>query len=170
MRQLIRGVVLAAAALAYLSAEAITIVPIQVGEGKYSVAFEVPHDRSDAFADMFEFVSPIDGLLTVTLDSTFIAGLGTYFFGYQVNANPVVIFDSNLRSDDVTIGPVPIVAGPQHVTVGVAVFPPTPGADIPTDYSGSIAINAPPIPEPGTWLLMSVGLLAFTARRRSSSS
>ena len=170
MRQLIRGVVLAAAALAYLSAEAITIVPIQVGEGKYSVAFEVPHDRSDAFADMFEFVSPIDGFLTVTLDSTFIAGLGTYFFGYQVNANPVVIFDSNLRSDDVTIGPVPIVAGPQHVTVGVAVFPPTPGADIPTDYSGSIAINAPPIPEPGTWLLMSVGLLAFIARRRSSSS
>ena len=170
MRQLIRGVVLAAAALAYLSAEAITIVPIQVGEGKYSVAFEVPHDRSDAFADMFEFVSPIDGFLTVTLDSTFIAGLGTYFFGYQVNANPVVIFDSNLRSDDVTIGPVPIVAGPQHVTVGVAVFPPTPGADIPTDYSGSIAINALPIPEPGTWLLMSVGLLAFTARRRSSSS
>ena len=82
MRQLIRGVVLAAAALAYLSAEAITIVPIQVGEGKYSVAFEVPHDRSDAFADMFEFVSPIDGFLTVTLDSTFIAGLGTYFFGY----------------------------------------------------------------------------------------
>ena len=170
MRQLIRGVVLAAAALAYLSAEAITIVPIQVGEGKYSVAFEVPHDRSDAFADMFEFVSPIDGFLTVTLDSTFIAGLGTYFFGYQVNANPVVIFDSNLRSDDVTIGPVPIVAGPQHVTVGVAVFPPTPGADIPTDYSGSIAINALPIPEPGTWLLMSVGLLASTARRRSSSS
>ena len=170
MRQLIRGVVLAAAALAYLSAEAITIVPIQVGEGKYSVAFEVPHDRSDAFADMFEFVSPIDGLLTVTLDSTFIAGLGTYFFGYQVNANPVVIFDSNLRSDDVTIGPVPIVAGPQHVTVGVAVFPPTPGADIPTDYSGSIAINALAIPEPETWLLMSVGLLALTARRRSSSS
>ena len=170
MRQLIRGVVLAAAALAYLSAEAITIVPIQVGEGKYSVAFEVPHDRSDAFADMFEFVSPIDGFLTVTLDSTFIAGLGTYFFGYQVNANPVVLFDSNLRSDDVTIGPVPIVAGPQHVTVGVAVFPPTPGADIPTDYSGSIAINALPIPEPGTWLLMSVGLLAFIARRRSSSS
>jgi hypothetical protein len=167
---LIRGVVLAAAALAYLSAEAITIVPIQVGEGKYSVAFEVPHDRSDAFADMFEFVSPIDGFLTVTLDSTFIAGLGTYFFGYQVNANPVVIFDSNLRSDDVTIGPVPIVAGPQHVTVGVAVFPPTPGADIPTDYSGSIAINALAIPEPETWLLMSVGLLALTARRRSSSS
>ena len=170
MRQLIRGVVLAAAALAYLSAEAITIVPIQVGEGKYSVAFEVPHDRSDAFADMFEFVSPIDGFLTVTLDSTFIAGLGTYFFGYQVNANPVVIFDSNLRSDDVTIGPVPIVAGPQHVTVGVAVFSPTPGADIPTDYSGSIAINALAIPEPETWLLMSVGLLALTARRRSSSS
>jgi hypothetical protein len=170
MRQLIRGVVLAAAALAYLSAEAITIVPIQVGEGKYSVAFKVPHDRSDAFADMFEFVSPIDGFLTVTLDSTFIAGLGTYFFGYQVNANPVVIFDSNLRSDDVTIGPVPIVAGPQHVTVGVAVFPPTPGADIPTDYSGSIAINALAIPEPETWLLMSVGLLALTARRRSSSS
>jgi len=170
MRQLIRGVVLAAAALAYLSAEAITIVPIQVGEGKYSVAFEVPHDRSDAFADMFEFVSPIDGFLTVTLDSTFIAGLGTYFFGYQVNANPVVLFDSNLRPDDVTIGPVPIVAGPQHVTVGVAVFPPTPGADIPTDYSGSIAINALAIPEPETWLLMSVGLLALTARRRSSSS
>ena len=170
MRQLIRGVVLAAAALAYLSAEAITIVPIQVGEGKYSVAFEVPHDRSDAFADMFEFVSPIDGFLTVTLDSTFIAGLGTYFFGYQVNANPVVIFDSNLRSDDVTIGPVPIVAGPQHVTVGVAVFPPTPGADIPPDYSGSIAINALAIPEPETWLLMSGGLLALTARRRSSSS
>ena len=119
---------------------------------------------------MFEFVSPIDGFLTVTLDSTFIAGLGTYFFGYQVNANPVVIFDSNLRSDDVTIGPVPIVAGPQHVTVGVAVFPPTPGADIPTDYSGSIAINALAIPEPETWLLMSVGLLALTARRRSSSS
>ena len=170
MRQLIRGVVLAAAALAYLSAEAITIVPIQVGEGKYSVAFEVPHDRSDAFADMFEFVSPIDGFLTVTLDSTFIAGLGTYFFGYQVNANPVVLFDSNLRPDDVTIGPVPIVAGPQRVTVGVAVFPPTPGADIPTDYSGSIAINALAIPEPETWLLMSVGLLALTARRRSSSS
>jgi len=170
MRQLIRAMVLAASALAYFSAEAITVVPLHVGEGQYFVEFEVPHDRPDAFADMFDFVSPIDGLLTVTLDSTFVAGLGTYFFGYQVNANPVVLFDSNLRPDAVTIGPVPIVAGPQRVTVGVAVFPPTPGADIPTDYSGSIAINAPPIPEPGTWLLMSVGLLAFTARRRSSSS
>ena len=41
-----------------------------------------------------------------------------------------------------------------------------PGVDIPTDYSGSITINALPIPEPETWLLMSMGLLALTAKRR----
>ena len=55
------------------------------------------------------------------------------------------------------------------MTVGVAVLPQMPGVVVPTDYVGSIAINALPIPEPVTWILMSVGLLAVTARRRSTA-
>jgi len=51
-----------------------------------------------------------------------------------------------------------------------SVWRPSMPVDIPTDYSGSIAINALPIPKPKTWLLMSMGLLALTARRRVTTS
>ena len=51
--------------------------------------------------------------------------------------------------------------GPQVLTLGVSVVPsPIPDLQISTNYSGTIVINAPPIPEPETWLLMASGLLA----------
>lgn len=68
----------------------------------------------------------------------------------------------------VNAGPLPISAGAHTLTVGAVVLlapvGTTPG---PTRYDGKLTITALPIPEPETWLLMTVGLLAVMVRRKA---
>jgi len=67
----------------------------------------------------------------------------------------------------VEIGPLEIFEGPQLLTLGLQAAPAlSPRSPALTSYAGQIIINALPIPEPETWLLMIAGLLVLRARAR----
>ena len=168
LRAIFAALLLAVSTVA--AAVTVTLNPDPLLQGQYSASFSVMHTVPNSYADTFDFVSPIDGLLSVTLHSPAFIGAGSNsvgigFFAYQLSGSLAV----NLPSPqaDVTIGPFPISAGPHTLTVGVGVFLAPPGtAPAPTTYTGTLSVAALPIPEPETWLLMSVGLLAVAMRRK----
>ena len=174
---------LAACVLAASAAHALTVVPDPVVQGQYSATFEGLHSRADTFVDTFDFVSPVDGTLTFTfqaqllpiqLSPSLAPFVGVLFFGYQLSGGPPVIFENPLSQPlPRVVGPLPITQGPYVLTIGVAVIPSTiPEVQVSTNYSGTIVINASPIPEPETWLLMLSGLLAgfaYLGRRTTTA-
>ena len=169
MQSAIRGA-LATCLLAASAAHALTVVPDPVIPGQYSATFEGLHSRADTFVDTFDFVSPVDGTLAFTFQAQLLPlqlspGLapfvGVLFFAYQLSGGPPVTFENPLSQPlPRVVGPLPITQGPHVLTIGVAVIPSTiPEVQVSTNYTGTIVINASPIPEPATWLLMVSGLL-----------
>lgn len=87
------------------------------------------HTVPNSYADTFDFVSPTDGLLSVTLHSPIFTGsVGIGFFAYQLSGSPAVTLPS--PQADVDLGPFPISAGPHTLTVGVGVFLAPPGTTL----------------------------------------
>ena len=161
MRTAIRAALAALALSASAFAQAISVIPDPVVPGQYSATFEGTHTSAGNFADRYDFVSPVDGFISITLDSTTFGVLSVAFEGYQLTSSPLVF----LGGSHVEIGPLEILEGPQLLTLGLQAAPAlSPRSPALTSYTGNIIINALLIPEPETWLLMTAGLLVLTAR------
>ena len=170
MQSAIRGALATCALAASAATHALTVVPDPAIPGQYSATFQGGHSVGDTYADVFDFVSPVDGTLTFTFQAQLlpiqlspgaVPFVGVLFFAYQVSGTPPVTFENPLNQLlPRVVGPLPITQGPHVLTLGVGVVPSTiPELQISTNYSGTIVINASPIPEPETWLLMVSGLL-----------
>ena len=163
MQAAIRSVVAASALSASAFGQAISVIPDPVVPGQYSATFEGTHTSAGNFADRYDFGSPVDGAISITLDSTSVGVLSVAFEGYQLTSSPLVF----LGGSHVEIGPLEILEGPQLLTLGLQAAPAlSPRSPALTSYTGQIIINALPIPEPETWSLMIAGLLALRARAR----
>jgi len=163
MQAAIRSVLAAFALSASAFAQAISVLPDPVVPGQYSATFEGTHTSAGNFADRYDFVSPVDGFISITLDSTTFGILSVAFEGYQLTSSPLVF----IGGSHVEIGPLEIFEGPQLLTLGLQAAPAlSPRSPALTSYAGQIIINALPIPEPETWLLMIAGLLVLRARAR----
>jgi len=169
MQSAIRGALAAGVLAASAATHALTVVPDPAIPGQYSATFQGGHSVGDTYADVFDFVSPVDGTLTFTFQAQLLPiqsspGLapfvGVLFFAYQVSGTPPVTFANPLSQPVRIVGPLPITQGPHVLTLGVSVIPsPFPELQVSTNYNGTIVITASPIPEPETWLLMVSGLL-----------
>jgi len=181
MQPAIRGA-LATCVLAASAAHALTVVADPANPGQYSATFQGGHSVADTYADVFDFMSPVDGTLTFTFQAQLLPiqsspGLapfvGVLFFAYQVSETPPITFANPLSQPVRVVGPLPITQGPHVLTLGVSVIPsPFPELQVSTDYSGTIVITPTPIPEPETWLLMASGLLtglAYRGRRTTTA-
>ena len=163
MRTAIRAALAAVALSASAFVQAVTVVLDPVAQGQFAGTFQSTHSEAGNFADTFEFVSPVDGLITITLDSTTTGILSVQFLGYQLTQGPLVF----LSASHEVIGPLGILEGPQTLTLGIQAAPPiAPHTPALTSYTGKIVIQALPIPEPGTWLLTTIGLLALASRMK----
>ena len=163
-----RTPVCAALAALALSASAIAqpipVILNPVTPDRYSATFEGSHTSAGNFADRYDFVSPVDGLISITLDSITFGALSVAFQGYQLTSSPVVFLGG---ASHAIIGPLPISAGTQLLTIGLQAAPPlAPDSPALTSYTGQIVINALAIPEPETWLLMMAGLFVLGAHAR----
>ena len=149
MRTAIRAALAALALSASAFAQAISVIPDPVVPGQYSATFEGTHTSAGNFADRYDFGSPVDGAISITLDSTSVGVLSVAFQGYQLTSGPLVFLGGTSHE---TIGPLPIRVGPQLLTIGLQAAPPlAPDSPALTSYTGQIIINALPIPEPETW-------------------
>jgi hypothetical protein len=142
-------------------AQDLTLLPDPTVPGRYSVSFEKGHALAGTFADTFNFVSPIDGFFSFTLDSmTPLPTAGVVFEGYEIGGGPVVLFNSFLSH--VTIDGIQIVAGPNSLLIGGVAAPALPPrTQVSAGYTGTFTVNV--VPEPQIWLLMGAGLLALGA-------
>jgi hypothetical protein len=164
MRTAIRAALAAFTLSVSAFAQTVSVIPDPVVPGQYSATFEGTHTSAGNFADRYDFGSPVDGSISITLDSTSVGVLSVAFQGYQLTSGPLVFLGGTSHE---TIGPLPVLLGPQLLTIGLQAAPPlAPDAPALTGYVGRIVINALPIPEPETWLLMTAGLLVLRARAR----
>jgi len=62
MQPAIRGA-LATCVLAASAAHALTVVADPANPGQYSATFQGGHSVADTYADVFDFMSPVDGTL-----------------------------------------------------------------------------------------------------------
>jgi hypothetical protein len=163
MSPAIKAAVAAVAISVVTFAHGLTVVPDPLVQGEYSASFQGAHTLAGSFADRYDFESPVEGLLTISLDSaTPVGTAGVSFSGYQLDEGPVVLTDGAAVS--LVIGPLPLSQGPKTLTLGIVAAPALTARDpAATSYSGTIFINALPIPEPATWLTMVVGLLVFAS-------
>src|SRR5690349_19746045 len=93
MQSIFRAVVAASALTVstLVAAIPVTLNPDPLVQGLYSASFEITHTRPDAYADVFEFQSPVDGLLSATfLSPIFTGNVGIGFFAYQLGGIPAV--------------------------------------------------------------------------------
>jgi hypothetical protein len=139
--------------------------------GLYSVSFERDHVLAGTFADRFSFVSPVEGFFSFELHSRGpLPTSGTLFGGYQFSGGPVLTFrdfpsPGFSQPDDVAIEGIPVDAGPQLLLVEVVAAPGLPPrTEVSAGYTGTFSVTA--VPEPQTWLLMALGLLAVTFSMR----
>jgi len=163
----LRAFVAATALAACGSVGAVTVILQPTADGRFTGSFQGAHSAAGNLVDRYEFVSPLNGLLSFTLDSAAPTGTaGVAFLGYGLSSGPgLVLFSSS--NPHVAVGPLAIPAGDVQLSIGFNAAPALiPDAPASTSYSGTLTISALAIPEPETWLLMSVGLLAVMGVRR----
>ena len=163
----LRAFVAATALAACGSVGAVTVNLQPSADGQLTGSFQGAHSAAGNLVDRYEFVSPLNGLLSFTLDSAAPTGTaGVAFLGYGLSSGPgLVLFSSS--NPHVAVGPLAIPAGDVQLSIGFNAAPALiPDAPASTSYSGTLTISALAIPEPETWLLMSVGLLAVMGVRR----
>jgi len=163
---------IAATALATCgSVGAVTVILQPSAEGQFTGSFQGAHSAAGNLVDRYEFVSPLSGFLSFTLDSATPTGTaGVAFLGYGLSSGPgLVLFSSS--APHVEVGPLAIPAGEVQLSIGFNAAPAlNPDAPASTSYSGNLTVSALAIPEPETWLLMSAGLLAAMGVRRVKAS
>ena len=166
MSHRLKAAVAAASVSAFGFAHALTVVPDPLVAGQYSASFEGTHTLASTFADRYEFASPVEGLLTVVLDSaTPVGTAGVSFTGYQLDEGPIVSTDA--QQVHLVIGPLAVFPGSDVLTLGIVAAPAlTARAPATTSYNGTLYIHALPVPEPATWLTMVVGITALASSRR----
>ena len=153
------------------SVGAVTVILQPTADGQFTGSFQGAHSAAGNLVDRYEFVSPLNGFLSFTLDSAAPIGTaGVAFLGYGLSSGPGLVLFSN-STPDVAVGPLPIPAGDVQLSIGFNAAPAlVPDAPASTSYTGTLTVSALAIPEPETWLLLSVGLLALTVWRRLKPS
>ena len=159
------------------SASALTVVPTFVADpntgGGYTATTEQLHfSAGSAEVDRFQITPPIPGLLIVTIDES-PPELGKVFFtNYEVigGAAQQGIFPIGNAFAGGTVGPIEI-SGPVEFTLIFIVAPNlVPHTAVQAGYKTTFRL-APlaPVPEPATWCLMAVGLLALGVTLRCAT-
>jgi hypothetical protein len=142
----------------------VVITPDPFVPNQYLGRFDESFVESGLHIPTWEFVSPVDGTLTFTLQ----ASGPVQFIGYQFDHGPVTGFFTFTGHDPFVTG-IPVDAGPHSLLVGYQAAPQLPPRMPATGgFTGQITIEAlAPVPEPQTWLVLLAGLLAIGFMRRT---
>ena len=99
MNGTLRAFVAATALAACGSVGAVAVILQPSADGQFTGSFQGAHSAAGNFADRYEFVSPVDGLLSFTLDSASpIGSAGVALLGYGLSSGPgLVLFTSPVK-------------------------------------------------------------------------
>jgi len=145
------------------SAVEVVVVPVPNVPGRYQGSFVATQSQAGQYIPTFEFVSPVDGILSFVATPSFVQ-----FLGYQFDHGPISNFTSGVGPSDAAIAGIPLEAGPHSLLIGIQASPQLPPRTPATSsFTGTITIQAlAPIPEPSTQALIAAGLLAVAGAAR----